>query len=302
VFGETLSIDSVADRELVELLGDGIAQAPNGLSKQRVDLERSVELPVTDPYRTNVRELVTLPTSSLHIEKLDGFYRLHKVPFNGELLVVDWTEKHLDNAKGHDINEWLRWLNNNEVLGRKKGYWRIPDAYLYHAVAKVVYLALDQYCIEQSKLAREFADNIFKKSTLTCTAVAYSVKGSDTVFHDAGYEGESHVFCSVKGEDYCLNPGVILEDLLLRAVLGEGNTREVHHIYSTLIQSLKDDGVKVTGRMEGIAEELLGSVFAHREVALGGGRGFNINLSAAIISATFGVAVHRAEDFYQRTA
>jgi hypothetical protein len=167
----------------------------------------------------------------LFIEKHAGFYRLHNVPFDGDLWVVDWTNKGID-SKGKRLEDWLEWLKKNEVLG-KRNYWKLPDAYLYHAVAKAVYIALSHVDKKQRVLARKFADVAFKDILTTCTRVLYNPQGKIKLIHNYGYGGKPTVDVDYQGGSCSVKSALVTRELL-KAVFGEDDKQSIIRMYEVL--------------------------------------------------------------------
>jgi hypothetical protein len=161
------------------------------------------------------------------IEVLPDRYRLHNVHHQKDIWVVDWTCDYLDNEASKTQDHWIEWLQGKE--------WKLPDAYLYHAVARSVYAALDHDDPNQRTIAREFADLVFKGCTMTCTRIEYNPDpdGDDKIIHNHGYKGENTVELNIKGVSTYVESAQVDEEIF-EALLDDDNKSSIIKMYNIL--------------------------------------------------------------------
>ena len=157
------------------------------------------------------------------IENLHDRYRLQGIPYNGEIYVVDWSKKLLDNGNKHTQEEWVQLLQNQE--------FQLPNTHIYHVTCSLLYQHKEG---KHSKLVKKLSA-LFRKDfkdnwMMTSTRVKYNQSDPDKVIHDFKTVNETSVDATFVGPD-----GYIVDNSFedeMNVLLGAGDRDEINSVYN----------------------------------------------------------------------
>ncbi len=166
-----------------------------------------------------------IPAGTFQIESLPDRYRIHGVPYRGDLYVVDWSKIFLEEGKG---------FQENAIRLTKNTVWKIPNLQLYHATLSTLYRRREHAVQEQKKLVEElrqlFKTDFDNKSVNTSTRLKYVAQGPDTITHDWGYPwARQHPLVPVKHRAW-INASSGLEEQM-EVLLGSRDLAEIEKVY-----------------------------------------------------------------------
>ena len=171
---------------------------------------------------------IVIPTGNFQIESLADRYRLHHVPYNNDLYVVDWSKELLENGATKTQRDWIAATQSTK--------WKIPDMQLYHATLATLYRHKDHAAKEQQKLVKELqqvfkTDFAFDKPYMTTsTRIQYAASGFDHVTHNFGYPSAQKHSLALVGPDAYVAPSSGLE-AQMEVLLGSRDLAEIKTVY-----------------------------------------------------------------------
>ena len=184
--------------------------------------------PTIIPPAASVVSPVVVPAGNFQIESLADRYRLHHVPYNNDLYVVDWSKELLENGATKTQRDWIAATQSTE--------WKIPNLQLYHATLATLYRHKDHAAKEQQKLVKEL-QQVFKTDfapdkpyMTTSTRIQYAASGFDNVTHYFGYPFAQKHSLALVGQNGYVDSSSGME-AQMEVLLGSCDVAEIKKVY-----------------------------------------------------------------------
>jgi hypothetical protein len=183
--------------------------------------------PTATPPAAPVVPPAIVPAGHFQIESLADRYRIHDVPYQSGLYVVDWSKELLENGAVKTQQDWITATQSTE--------WKIPSLSLYHATLGSLYRHKDHAITEQKKLVKEMQE-LFKKDfdgsyyMSTSTRIKYAASGLDQVTHDFGSPSAREHSLALVGSHAYVNSASGLE-AQMEVLLGSRDLGEIENVY-----------------------------------------------------------------------